>query len=440
MNEDQKKQVAAFRYSVISDLIAFVRLDKTELRELIRQKSKRQWQIPYSTRTTISTTTIKRWMDIYQASHQDITALHPLNRNDDGGCRALDDETAAALIQMRKDHPQRPVTELYFTMEQSGLLPSGQRPSLSTIYRFLKTTGNLSEKGPKVDRRRFEADFPNDIWQSDVMHGPKIKIHGKMKKTYLIAFIDDHSRLVPHAAFYLQENLSCFLSALKVALSVRGIPRKLYVDNGPAFRSHQLSYITAALQIHLIHAKPYSPQGKGKIERFFRTVRESFLSGIALPELEYTHQPLMELNERLSIWLMDRYHLKSHSGTAEAPLERFKNGIEMVRPAPDRLDDYFRMVVIRTVTRDRVIHLNGKLYETPVDLTGERIELLYHPDGSPDIEARFKGKSYGLLKPVDPGVNVKVKRAKYNAEVTLETTSDHAQLPPGRLFNHKWRG
>ena len=237
--------------------------------------------------------------------------------------------------------------------------------------------------------------------------------------------------------FDLAENLKCFLNTFKVALLSRGIPRKLYVDNGPAFKSKHLSYIAAALQINLIHAKPYSPQGKGKVERFFRTVRGSFLSGQVIQEVAETNHPLMELNERLSVWLMDRYHLKRHSGTSEAPLERFKNGIEMVRAAPDNLNDYFRLAVMRTVTKDRVVHLNGKLFEAPVDLTGERIELLHHNDDHSDVEARFNGKSYGLLKPVDLGVNVKVRRAKNKNEITLETTSRHKPLEPGKLFNKK---
>jgi hypothetical protein len=271
------------------------------------------------------------------------------------------------------------------------------------------------------------------------MHGPRLKLDKKMRKICLIAFIDDHSRLITNAVFDLQENLKCYLKALKIALLTRGVPKKLYVDNGSAFKSHHLSYITAALQINLIHARPYSPQGKGKIERFFRTVRSSFLSEHLIEEIQNTNHPLMELNERLLVWLMERYHPKKHSATAQTPFNRYKNGIEMVRDVPDNLDDYFRLTVMRTVTKDRVVHLNGKIYETPVDLIGERIELLYHDDDPPEIEARFGGKSYGLLKPVDLGVNVRVKRAKYNAEIILENSSKNTVPKSGKLFNKRGR-
>jgi transposase InsO family protein len=118
------------------------------------------------------------------------------------------------------------------------------------------------EKSPR-DRRKFEAELPNDLWQSDVMHGPMVDVDGRMRKSYLIAFIDDHSRLVPYGGFYLSEGLPSYLDALKWALLKRGLCRKLYVDNGPAFRSKHLEYICACLGIALIHSKPYTPQGRG---------------------------------------------------------------------------------------------------------------------------------------------------------------------------------
>jgi putative transposase len=117
-----------------------------------------------------------------------------------------------------------------------------------------------------TDRRKFEAELPNDLWQSDVMHGPKVHVDGKRRKTYLIAVIDDHSRLICHGQFYLSEKLACYLQALEQALLKRGLPRKLYVDNGPAFRSRHLEQVTASLGIALIHSKPYKPQGRGKID------------------------------------------------------------------------------------------------------------------------------------------------------------------------------
>ena len=182
------------------------------------------------------------------------------------------------MIGLRKEMPHATVKGLIRTAQQRGVVDSEQFLAESTLWRLLKREGLMERtEQTTVDRRRFEAQLPNDLWQSDVMHGPSVLTPNKNRKTYLIAFIDDMSRLICHAQFYLSENLNSYLDALRQALLTRGLPRKLYVDNGPAFRSFHLHQITASLGIALIHAKPYQPQGKGKIERFFRTVRSDFL-------------------------------------------------------------------------------------------------------------------------------------------------------------------
>ncbi len=148
----------------------------------------------------------------------------------------------------------------------------------ATIYRLFRQRGLMNREEQLEDRRKFEAELPNDIWQSDCMHGPMVDVEGRQRKSYLFAFIDDMSRLICHAEFYLNERIDAYTDALRKALRKRGLPRKLYVDNGPAFRSHHLSHATASLGVVLIHSKPYQPQGRGKIERFLRTVRAQFLS------------------------------------------------------------------------------------------------------------------------------------------------------------------
>jgi transposase InsO family protein len=140
--------------------------------------------------------------------------------------------------------------------------------SYATIYRIFKQHGVSESDHVYPDRRRFEAELPNDIWQSDCLHGPKVLHEGRMKKAYLFAFIDDMSRLIPHGEFYLTERIDCYIDALTKALAKRELPRKLYVDNGPAFSTQVLRHAMASLGIALIHSRPYQPEGRGKIERF----------------------------------------------------------------------------------------------------------------------------------------------------------------------------
>jgi hypothetical protein len=253
------------------------------------------------------------------------------------------------------------------------------------------------------DRRKFEARLPNDIWQSDVMHGPKVAVDQKHRKAYLIAFLDDHSRLIVHSAFYLSENITSFMSAFEKALAKRGLPKKLYVDNGAAFRSHKLAFTCASLAISLVHARPYKPQGKGKIERFFKTVRGQFLPMADTSDLA-------QLNRSFSDWLENTYHQRKHSATCMTPFDRFTSKLECIRKAPKNLKNHFRKAVYRTVFKDRTITLNGRLFEAPVALIGKRVLLLYHENEPEKVEIFFNQVSYGLLVSVNLHVNCRVKR------------------------------
>ncbi len=275
------------------------------------------------------------------------------------------------------------------------------------------------------DRRRFEAELPNDIWQSDCLHGPRVLHEGKMRKSYLFAFIDDMTRLVPHAGFYLNEGIGSFIDAFIKALSKRGLPRKLYVDNGPAFSTQILRHATASLGIALIHSRPYQPEGRGKIERFFRTVRMQLLSTVQ------DGLTLEELNRRLGEWV-DLYHISRHSATKEAPLNRYGNHLHLVREAPRHLMDHFRKRVTRKVDRDRIVSLDGKLYEAPVPLIGATVTLLYH-DGDPSrVEVIHNGASHGMLIPLDVHVNARVKRLNQAVDIVPGSTAD----PEGRLLKN----
>ena len=269
MDQDERQQIAVFRFQVIGDLVGNAELSPGEQERLIREKCNRKWNMPFSSKTRLTRSTILRWMKLYRESGGKLDALVNQQRSDQGNSRVIDQEIGLALIRLRKELPKATVQGLIETMKKRKLVSPGLSLAPATVWRFLKQHG-MSKPGATVpeDRRKFEAELPNDLWQSDCMHGPSVLHDGKMRKTYLLAFIDDHSRLIPHAEFYLSESLDCYIRALEQALSTRGLPRKLYVDNGPAFRSHHLEYISASLSIALVHARPYKPQGKGKIERF----------------------------------------------------------------------------------------------------------------------------------------------------------------------------
>lgn len=425
MDEDLKKQIAVFRYGVIADFVGGVTLPRGEKRKQMQEKCARKWTIPGSTRTRIGMSTLKEWISRYTASGKRLESLYPTEREDKGKSRALDDETAAGIVALRKELPHATIPVLLRTAGERRIIPPGTTLAHSTLYRFLQARGLMDQPAhPPRDRRRFEADSPNDLWQSDVMHGPLVLVDGKRRKTYLTALIDDHSRLIPHAEFFLSERLDRFLEALRKALLMRGLPRKLYVDNGPAFRSAHLDHICASLGIVLIHTKPYQPEGKGKIERFFRTVRMQLLS--ATKETD-----LAGLNTALSEWLV-RYHTTPHGSTGTPPLARWTSGLSCVRPAPADLDDHFRKEVKRTVARDRTFTIQGRLYEAPVDLAGRQVRLLYHEHDPARVEVLWEGKTYGFAGLLDVNVNCRVKREKGVTE--LDPRDAPGKYKGGNLF------
>ena len=415
MTENEKQRVAIFRFSVIHEFVGGAALSRAEKRRLLKEKCARKWDIPFSDRTRISRSAILRWVRIYKDSGGQLQSLYPKGRSDIGKSRAIDKETGLNLIHLRQEMPDATVPVLIRTMDKRSLLLPGKDLKPTTVYRFLHAQNLMKPpEGQKQDRRKFEAELPNDIWQSDVMHGPMVSVGERQRKSYLIAFIDDHSRLIPYAQFYLSEKLASFLDAFEKALLKRGLPRKLYVDNGAAYRSKHLEHITASLGIALIHAKPYKPEGKGKIERWFRTLRGQFLAEVGQMSLD-------ELNGALELWIREVYHQRVHSATGHRPLDRFTSRMECLRACPDDLKDHFRMIARRRVAKDRTLTLDGNLFEAPVQLIGQRVDLLYHRDSPKRVEVRWQQKSYGYLTPVDLKVNCRVKRDKNNqAQISSE--------------------
>jgi len=222
MTEDQKKDVALFRYSIISELVNAKDLDWGEQERLIREKCSRKWSIPFSEKTSVGRTCILNWVKAYKGSNGDIRSLYPRDRSDKGKSRSMDDDTCLGLISLRKKMLKATIPVLIDQMEAENLVSPGTELKQSNVYRFLNQNGMMEQAPRPEDRRKFEAECPNDLWQSDVMHGPRVLVDGKLRKTYLIAIIDDHSRLIPHAEFYLSEALALYLDALEQAFLKRG--------------------------------------------------------------------------------------------------------------------------------------------------------------------------------------------------------------------------
>lgn len=432
MEETRNQRIALFRFAVIADLVGLSKLDHGQREARIKELAERQWQIPFSQKSSISRSTIRAWLRRYEDSGRKLESLYPKQRQDAGVSRSIDPETELALINLRREMPRASLAVVLQLARRRKLLPAGFAASRQSIYRLFRRHGLHRQQPPPQDRRRFEAELPNDLWQADCMHGPRVNCDGKQRKTFLFACIDDHSRLITGARFYLRENIDCFQDCLLRALETRGLPRKLYVDNGPSFRSQRLAFACASLGIALLFATPYTPQGKGKIERHFRTVRTQLLPLVG------DHDTLDQLNARLADWLDGTYHQRVHSTTGERPLQRYLRHLELLRPAPDDLRDHFRTVTRRKVDKDRSVSLHGKLYEAPVGLIGNTVVLRYHDADPTRIEVFFEDRSYGFLAELNPHVNSRIRRVsgrETDFDADAGQPADHDRRPRGgQLF------
>ena len=435
MDQEKKEKIALFRFGVISRLL-WIKGQERQQDALLREMTSKAWEIPFSNRTALGRSTVLEWLKKYRDSGDRLESLQPQTRSDKGKARSLDEETEQALGHLKTELKGASLPVILRVARERKLLPPDFHASLQSLYRLFQRKGLNEPQDLKPDLRRFESELPNDLWQSECMHGSSVIVDGKVKKSFLFAFLDDHSRLIPHGEFYLQENLKNLIDCLIKALSKRGLPRKIYLDNGPSFRSHQLAHATASLGISLIHCTPYRPEGKGKIERLFKSLRMQFLP-LLPPSLSLT-----DLNERFEQWCDQAYHQTVHGTTQETPWDRYTRHLHLLRPAPKNLSDFLRTRARRKVDRDRTVTLHGRIYEAPVDLIEKNVHLLYHETDPQRIEVFYQDQSYGFLVPLNPHINARIKR---NAQRTHLEPQGGSPSPPnpvkpyqgGKLFERR---
>lgn len=424
MTDEHDRQVLAlFRYGLIAEF-THLPAGSPGLYARLREKAHADYVIPGTTRTRVAAETLRHWLKDYRRGGFD--ALLPKGRADRGRSRALPQAVADALLSLKDEQPALSIPELIRAVRDCGVAPASLALPHSTVHRLLSRAG-LMHKDPvdasSKDRRAFAFAHAGELWMSDVMHGPSIMVPGRgRRKTYLIAFIDDATRVVPYCAFALAENTQAFLIVFKQALLRRGIPQRLYVDNGANYRSQQLALVCAKLGIALIHARPYQPAGKGKIERWFRTVRSQLLSRLAPPDTA----SLEALNRRLWAWVEGEYHQAPHRGLHEqTPLDRWAMSADQVRlPTPHLdLEALFLFEVKRRVQRDRTVSLNGTIFEVDALLVSETVTLRYDPaaPASRGIEVWHNGQFVARATPLDAYANCFVRRHRPSQTIEPDT-------------------
>ena len=404
--EDWREREALFRYGLIREA-ADERRSPRERGTLVRALAGRPVEHPSGELRSPARSTLDEWIRAYRRGG--FEALKPAERCPGPRTPAALLEQAAAL---RRELPARTGAQIAEILRR---LHGEAAPGVRTVERYLRRQ-RLSRarlQGRERAYGRFEAQAPNELWLADVLHGPLLR----GRRAYLFCVLDDHSRFVVSARFQWAETTLALEGVLRTGFLSRGLPDRLYVDNGSPFASRQLQRICAVLGIRLVHSAPGRPQGRGKLERFFRTVREQFLVELAGRELA----GLAELNRLFAAWLHEGYHRRAHSQTGATPLARYTASAPRRADAgddPELLREAFLWQELRSVSKTATVSLHGNRYELDAALVGCRVELLYDPFDLERIEVRYEGRPFGLAVPHLIGRHAHPQAAREPAEPT----------------------
>jgi transposase InsO family protein len=402
------EKIALFRYALIAPLVLEM-LPHGELTRRAEEIAARKYEIPCSERTSLSVDTLLDWALRYRRGG--FPSLAPKQRCDCGQSRVVPPQLAELIERLKRENPHRTGMTL---LRELALVSGTDSPGISaaTLYRFLKQHGLTTRQLLAAPaHKKFEAERSNQIWQSDMFFGPYVQLSaGGRTQAFLYAVLDDASRLIPHAQFYAHQGLDAFLDCLRQAVAARGVCIRLYVDNAKVYRSSQLARITASIGILVIHTPPHHVQGSGKIELFFRSLREQFLANLD-PQQTLS---LEELNQRLWVWIEQVYHRSEHGSLGTTPLLRWQRDIEHVRQLPPTTDlrRLFFYRLNRLVRRDSTFRLRGQFYEASPSLEGETIEVRCDPLDLSKGEIYFQNKAQAMARPIDAVINPQLPSLK----------------------------
>jgi putative transposase len=405
LTEEQKMEVALFRFGLIAPLLNNQVDDSKAYLEKI---SSQVHDVPYYGRREYSERTIRRWLWDYRRDNLD--GLKPKSRKDKGCSRVISEELGKKIIEFRQENPAFSVMLLYEKMVKEGLILRFE-VSYYSVYRYLKQRNlarPLVEDTVSIkDRKPFAYDEVNRMWQGGMMVGPRILVNGNKKPSYLFAFIDDCSRLITFAQFSIEQNFGAMKRVYMEAVLRRGIPKLVYLDNGKVYRSKLFHTACASMGTTVSHTEPYDAASKGKIERFFRTVRDRFL-----PLLDYPVSSLSVLNRSFWRWLEEDYHRRVHSSLSMSPLDKYLSQINQIKLVkdPESLRRLFMKRETRRVNNDATISVSGRFFEVPPILIGQRIEVRFEPENLDEVLIFVDSECLGNAVPVRLSDNARIKR------------------------------
>lgn len=398
---DPQLKKAICRYEVISPYLA-ARPKRGQKKQLLEQLAARMWTDEKGEPLKVEAETIRSWLRRYR--HHGLTGLmdRPRARR---GVQALTAEQVELVCDLKREVPERSLDRVIEIAEGMKLLDPGVLRR-STLHRVLQAQG-LSARCCRVpdtqDLDRYESLLPNGTWQSDMLVGPWLpdpERPGKMRRAYLYAFIDDHSRLLLHGRFSFKGDLPALEVVFRRSLQKWGVPSRVYYDNGLVYRSGHMKQIVATLGIHrIVFTQPHRPMGHGKVEALNQYIRSAFLAELAAsPQVE----TLDALNEAFVAWADELYNRRTHSETQQKPLDRWRAGINQVRYADE---EALRLAFLwrenRTPDKTAVFSLFGCRYQVSAKLARRRLEVRYDPEALQEVEVWHQGSFVERVRPFE---------------------------------------
>jgi putative transposase len=428
----RQEAVAVFRHGVIGALTQ-AQMERGQLHAALEQLTRQRFRPPGAKTTrSFSVSTLERWYYAYR--ERGLDGLAPEQRSDAGRARALSEELRQLLLDIRREHPSASAGLILRTLAADGRMDKDV-VSPSTVRRLFAEAGldriSLRDGGGSKTRLRWEAERPMALWHGDVCHGPALRVDGRVRPLRIHALMDDASRYVTALEAHHFEREVDMLGLLVRALRRHGKPDALYLDNGSTYRGDTLATACARLGITLLHARPYDPQGRGKMERFWRTLREGTLD--FLGSLTSLH----DVNVRLWAFLDQHYHRAPHAGLyGKSPEALFRAAPPSPAIEEDAMREALTVRLRRRVRRDTTVPVDGKDYELDYGHLAGR--LVYICRSLADLSempwVEFEGKRY-TLHPVDAVKNSRRRRPQRAPHLDESLPRHPAFDPPKALLD-----
>lgn len=374
MNDNERKEIALFRYGIISPAVTGTYDESLSLKGFFRSAAERTYTNPRGETTRVSAPTIERWFYRYQAEGFD--ALVPKRRTDTGKPRKMDDDVMEQIKFLKQEYPRIPATLIHQKLIDNGTIRPGDI-SLSTVNRFINRIKAEEKISAGRDMRRYEREHINEVWCGDSSTGPYLKADGKKKRTYIIALMDDASRMIVGIDIFFNDNFINLMSVMKTAVTRFGRPKILNFDNGSPYRNKQMELLAARIGSVIHYNRPYTPTGKAKIERWFRTMKDMWMSQLNMNDFNSIH----ELRDSL-LTFVNTYNKTVHSSlNGRTPENRFFEESCIIRRLSDRdIETSFLLEYERRVSADNVVVINETEYEVPYVYAKQKITLRYSAD------------------------------------------------------------